>query len=376
MHKLFLLLGAVSCGLSLIASPAVAADAVSVVPEKSYPDARQPQVAVDPAGKVYVVFGVGNVVHCAVSRDGGKSFDDPVKVGDAGVLSLGMRRGPRVAAMGKAVVVTAIGGKEGKGRDGDVLAWRSTDSGKTWQGPVNVNTVAGSAREGLHGMAASPDGTFYCVWLDLRNKKMQVYGAASSDGTKWEAEKLIYQSPDGSVCPCCQPSVAYDLKGGLHVMWRNDLDGARDMYLMTSKDNGSTFSKAAKLGRGTWLLNTCPMDGGGLAGSADGKLETIWMRKKEVFRCVTGEPEVSLGSGAQPWMAAASDGFYLVWIVNRPGELRALVPGADKPHMLAERASDPVVACAPNGKGPVVAAWEEGKPGAMRIRAAALKAKE
>jgi hypothetical protein len=155
-------------------------------------------------------------------------------------------------------------------------------------------------------------------------------------------------------------------------MWRNDLAGARDMYLISSKDNGKEFGKAQKLGRGTWLLNRCPMDGGALAGNADGVVETVWMRQKEVFRSTTAERETPLGKGEQPWMAAGRDGFYLVWIVTRPGELRALVPGSDKPIRLAEQASDPVVAAAPNGKGPVVAVWEEGKPGAMRLRAAVL----
>ena len=367
-----ILLGAAICFLAALAGRSAAADPVTVVPEKDLAGARQPQAAVDPSGKVYVVFGVGNAVYCAASRDGGKSYDPPAKVGDAGVLALGMRRGPRVAATDKAVVVTAIGGKEGKGRDGDVLAWRSADGGKTWQGPVKVNTVEAAAREGLHGLAASPDGKFYCVWLDLRTKLMQVYGAASADGGTWENERLIYESPDGPVCPCCQPSVVYDLRGGLHVMWRNDLAGARDMYLISSKDNGKEFGKAVKLGRGTWPLNRCPMDGGALAGNADGHVETIWMRNKEVFRCAAGRAEASLGKGEQPWAAAGPGGFYLVWIVSRPGELRALLPGSDKPVRLAEQATDPVVTAAPNGKGPVVAVWEEGKMGAMRLRAAVL----
>src|SRR5262249_24079329 len=151
----------------------------------------------------------------------------------------------------------------------DLLAWRSPDQGKTWQGPVAVNAVPGSAREGLHAMAAAPDGTVYCVWLDLRAKKSQVYGAASPDGgAGWQNEKLIYESPDGGVCPCCQPSVGYDPRGGLHVMWRNDLNGARDMYLVSSEDGGRTFGPSGKLGQGTWRLKVCPMDGGGLAGDA------------------------------------------------------------------------------------------------------------
>ena len=61
-------------------------------------------------------------------------------------------------ATGKALVVTAIGGKVGKGTDEDLMAWRSEDDGKSWQAPIKINSVAASAREGLHQTTAAPDG--------------------------------------------------------------------------------------------------------------------------------------------------------------------------------------------------------------------------
>ena len=53
-------------------------------------------------------------------------------------------------------------------------------------------------------------------------------------------------------------------------MWRNSLDGARDMFVSESRDGGRTFSNARKLGSGTWPLKACPMDGGHLAFDAAG----------------------------------------------------------------------------------------------------------
>jgi hypothetical protein len=357
----------------VLAAECWAAEVVTVAAEDTFAEARQPQAAISPSGKVFIVFGMKNALYCAVSSDGGKSYGAPVKVGEASELSLGMRRGPRIAASKDGVVITAIGGKLGKGQDGDLLAWRSKDDGKTWQGPAQVNTEAGSAREGLHGMTASKDGAFYCVWLDLRDKKSQVYGAFSKDnGATWEGEKLLYESPDGNVCPCCQPSAAYDPKGGLHVMWRNDLKGNRDMYLISSTDGGKTFGKAAKLGKGAWKLDACPMDGGGLAGDEKGQVTTIWMRNKEMFRCEPGKTEVSLGKGEQGWASSGRAGVYLIWIEARPGVLKALLPGSTKSVTLARSAWDPVVAGPLDGKGPVVAAWEEGEPGKMKIRATVL----
>lgn len=360
-----ILLGVLTSPFGLL-SGAMASEPVRVAASDGADrEAKQPQVAVDARGRIYVAFGRGSTVRLAASTDGGKTFDENT-VGSVGVLALGMRRGPRVAATDGSVVVTAIGGKEGKGRDGDVLAWRSKDGGKTWAGPSRVNTVEGSAREGLHGMAAGPDGKVFCTWLDLRNGKTEIYGALSKDGgATWEPDALVYRSPDGSVCECCHPSAAFGADGTLHVMWRNSLKGARDLYLTSSSDGGKSFGPAEKLGRGTWPLNACPMDGGAVAAGPDGRVETVWMRAGAMFAAKPGEAERSLGRGVQGWAAFGADGPCSVWLEERPGKLLALMPAASSPLTLAERANDPVVAAAPNGRGPVVVAWEDKADGGI-----------
>lgn len=361
MHRTVLFLAVALIGLGGTGSAADEAtgEPVPVVaPDGPDRDGKQPQVAVDPFGRIYVVFGRGSTVRLAVSTDRGKTFQVKA-VGSVGSLALGMRRGPRVSATGDAVVVTAIGGGKGKGQDGDVLAWRSTDAGKTWAGPTRVNSVESSAREGLHGMASGPGGKIFCTWLDLRNKRTEIYGASSKDGgVTWETDALVYRSPEKSVCECCHPSAAFSPDGTLHVMWRNSLKGARDLFLANSSDGGRTFSPAEKLGRGTWPLNACPMDGGSVAVRPDGQVETVWMRAGTMYAAKPGEPERELGRGVQGWNAAGPEGTYSAWLEKRPGRLLALTPRGGSPITLAERANDPAIAAAPGGRGPVVAVWE------------------
>src|SRR5687767_12880251 len=93
--------------LTLAAIP-VAASAWSSEPiELARGDApqhpQQPQVAVDAQGAIHVVFGVGDLVRYCRSDDGGKSFTRAVDLPPVDELSLGMRRGPRVAAAGPAI---------------------------------------------------------------------------------------------------------------------------------------------------------------------------------------------------------------------------------------------------------------------------------
>ena len=263
---------------------------------------QQPQLAVDAKGSIHAVFGVGDVIRYCRSDDAGGSFSSPVSLPLVHDMSLGMRRGPRLAVTEVAVCVTAVGGKLGKGRDGDVLALRSTDGGKTWSEPMLVNDTVDSAREGLHAMSTAPSGALCCVWLDLRNRKTEVMASVSLDGgATWSRNGLVYKSPEGSVCECCHPSVVYDHKGTIYVMWRNSLSGMRDMYFATSTDGGKTFGEATKLGTGNWRLKACPMDGGSVATLAPGKFASVWRREKSVFLLLDGQTEERLlGSGEQP----------------------------------------------------------------------------
>lgn len=282
----------------------------------------QPQLAVS-GGRAFTDCGQGDRVVVFASKDQGRTFGKPVTLPTSGHLMLGMRRGPRVAISGASVVVSAVFGQKGGGADGDLFAWRSRDEGQTWSGPAKVSDVPGAAREGLHGMAASSSGRVACVWLDLRGSGTEVWAATSPDGgASWGRNVRVYRSPDGHVCECCHPSVAFGPKGELYVMFRNWLGGSRDMYLSTSRDGGSTFGAAEKLGLGTWPLNACPMDGGSIGVGADGSVTTAWRRGGKVFLCQPGKPETEIGEGVQPWMSG--DGS-VVW--ERDGRIFGLSGG-------------------------------------------------
>jgi hypothetical protein len=198
-----------------------------------------------------------------------------------------------------------------------------------------------------------------CVWLDLRNRKTEIRAATSPDGGKtWSENVLVYQSPDGSVCECCHPSVAFDDRGTIHAQWRNSLSDSRDMYVAKSSDGGKSFGKASKIGSGTWPLKACPMDGGAIA--CVGKdVVTIWRRDKSVYLVAQANGEERrLGSGEQPWIALTKEGPFSIWLEKRGGVAFVLSPASTSPIKVSDHAADPVIATGPEGTGPVVAAWE------------------
>jgi hypothetical protein len=344
-----------------------AAMTIRIGPMGAGATAREPQIAAN-SSMVALAFGADNAIYFSSSRDGGDHFSTPTKVAAAGIIPLSRHRGPRIALSGNAIVITAVAGKKpeegghahGLPSDGDLLVWRSLDGGKTWSRGQAINDVTGSATEGLHTLASDGKGNLFAAWLDKRGAKgTELYSARSTDGgVTWTRNVLVYRSPDGSICECCHPSAAIGADGDIVVMWRNSVGGMRDMYLATSRD-GATFSVPRKLGNGTWHLNACPMDGGGLAISPS-KILTAWRRETGVFLDEPGRPERQVGTGKDVALALSGNRVYAAWVDG--SKVEAWIDG--KTEMLSESGAFPSLTSMPGGG--VLAAWEQ--DGAIQIR--------
>ena len=71
---------------------------------------RQPQLTAS-GPPIAMVFGSGKSVYFTASSDRGLTFSKPVEIASNPLLALGRHRGPRVAYSGKALLVSAIGGR-------------------------------------------------------------------------------------------------------------------------------------------------------------------------------------------------------------------------------------------------------------------------
>ena len=211
-------------------------------------------------------------------------------------------------------------------------------------------------------MVSDGAGLIFATWLDLRGKGTRLYGAVSRDeGATWSENGLVYESPSGSICQCCHPTAM--LAGGkIYVMFRNELGGARDLYLVRSDDLGESFRQAEKLGSGTWMLNACPMDGGSLAMLEDGIPASIWRRDGNVFLSGAMGKEQLLGAGKNPVLAVSSSGIYAAWSAGK--SLMLLEPGKTVPAVMDDDGAFPYLLKMPGGE--VVAAWEQ--QGAIVVR--------
>lgn len=269
---------------------------------------QMPDLSKDNSDNVHLVYGSGDSILYIYSTDNGKSFSSPSLIALLPELAASHMRGPQIAATSNGLVVTACN------KTGDLFSFTKEQSG-SWSQTARVNDVDTIAKENL--MALSADGsTAFAVWLDLRDGHNRIYGAKSTNGGKsWSKNRLVYASPDTTVCECCKPSVA--VKGdNVYVMFRNWLNGNRDLYLIQSADGGNTFGQAQKLGNGSWALNGCPMDGGGLAINGNGNPETVWNRKGVIYACEPGKEERKLGEGKNCAMESVNGKNMYAWVEN------------------------------------------------------------
>lgn len=268
----------------------------------------QPSVCVGENESIEIVFGKGNVIYYTFSKNKGQSFASPIPVDSLPGLHLGMSRGPQIASSKLSTVITAIDKK------GDLYAYVLNRKTGEWGKRFAISDVPEIAKEGFNALASDGQHTFFVIWLDLRNdRKNKIFGAVSKDGGKtWAKNKLIYRSPDSTVCECCQPSVIMD-KNQVFVMYRNWINGSRDMYVTASKDGGNTFLPAQKMGNGTWKLNACPMDGGAISLNKKGILTTVWRREGQLFKSNPGEPESLISSGRNASIATTNQNTFITW---------------------------------------------------------------
>lgn len=251
---------------------------------------KQPQVTIDGKGIIRLVFGDGDNIFYATSANGGVSFEKPRMIAEVPGMHLGMTRGPQLATSKDFSLVTAMD------KEGNVHSFTLDHKRGDWKQAGKVNDKDSSAPEGLMSVTADENNKFYAVWLDLRNDRKNNICFASFEKSGWSANRFAYQSEEDHVCECCKPSIAVKGKH-VSIMFRNWLNGSRDLYLTRSADGGKTFSEAQKLGNGTWVLKGCPMDGGGLSIGAQNEIHTAWQRDGIVFYCQPGKPEQRISDG-------------------------------------------------------------------------------
>jgi hypothetical protein len=141
-------------------------------------------------------------------------------------------------------------------QDSQMVISRSTDDGKTWSAPVEIDAHPGlprddnGAAEGFDG-AVTSDGTLYAIWSQDNNVMM----TSSRDGGKTfsHARAIIHTAPIMFAIDTLDrangfPQIAVDPKSNrLYVTWSDYSNGDLDVFISTSNDKGRHWTPPSRV---------------------------------------------------------------------------------------------------------------------------------
>jgi hypothetical protein len=201
----------------------------------------EPQIAVDTAGNLYVVWEddrqFNSDIYFAKSTDKGVTFSDLNKKISNGT---GAQKSPVIAISPTDEVYVAW--EDDRHSNFDIYFANSTNYGENWSDPnIKISNDSSGLDQRAPDIAVDVMGNIYVVWEDVRNGDWDIYIARSTDnGATW-SNPNIRVGTDTTNASQRNPTIALDLLGNIYVAWHDDRNFDRDIYFSKSEDQGVSW---------------------------------------------------------------------------------------------------------------------------------------
>jgi hypothetical protein len=229
-------------------------DGAGKVTTVSVPAVGRPVVArTDSVGTIHLLCDSEAGPKYAKSTDGGATFSTAIPVVSGGSQAAGLEYSAWDMAVGKGgrvhVAMSTNAWKLKLPEEDWGYFYANLDPGSSAFSPVrNINC---KPSEGF-SLAADDKGKVTACWLSDK-----LYANVSHDNGETFAA-FVELNPRYNPCNCCTTSAAYGEDGRLAVLYREETDNERDMYLVLwDQDRGNMTRK--RVSRTPWKIEACPM---------------------------------------------------------------------------------------------------------------------
>jgi hypothetical protein len=136
-----------------------------------------------------------------------------------------------------------------------------------------LRSLNGRPSEGF-SLTADESGNVAASWLADK-----LYANLSRDGGRTFTPNSEI-APSYDPCDCCTTRTVYGFDGSLAILYREETDNKRDMYLVLLKKNGQR--SRTRVSSRLWEINACPMTYFGLFATKNGYV-AAWPTKGEIY---------------------------------------------------------------------------------------------
>jgi hypothetical protein len=263
--------------LLLSSLAANADDRINKISVVSVSDAGRPAAAkVDNVGTIHLLYNTADGPRYAKSIDNGITFGEAILVVDKESHKPGLEFEGADMVVGKSgrihVAMSTNAWKLKLPETEWAYFYATLEPGTKAFAPVrNLNR---KPSEGF-SLAANDKGNVSACWLSDK-----LYANVSHDNGKTFAPWLEI-NPAYDPCNCCTTSAVYGADGKLAVLYREETNNDRDMYLVLW-DQGQSQVSRTRVSSTLWKIDSCPMTYYSISRSQDGFV-AAWPTKGQIY---------------------------------------------------------------------------------------------
>jgi hypothetical protein len=243
----------------------------------SVPDNGQAVAArTDAEGNIHLVFNSDSGPRYASSADNGQSFGDSIPILDSAAQESGLSFSAWDMAIGSGgrihVAMSTNAWELKRPKEEWALYYARLDpEADSFTAVRNINRTPS---EGF-SLAADDKGNASACWLSGK-----LYANVSHDNGKTFTSSVEID-PEINPCDCCTTSCAYGAGGELVVLYREETNNERDMFLLFWNQDSNQRSRTP-VSRTLWKVNGCPMTYFTVTRTSAG-FATVWPTKGHVY---------------------------------------------------------------------------------------------